>query len=137
MKFHPVIRWMLGFSLFYLVLGFTLGSLLLIHKGINLHPLLWNLRPVHIEITLWGFITQLAVGVGYGIFPRYRARRPRGNPAAHTVLVILINLGIVLTILGSWNFAPDWTPAVGAAAKAVGFGGFAVTLWTRMRPYRV
>ena len=137
MKFHPVIYWMLGLALFYLILGLSLGSLLLIHKGINLDPRLWNLRPVHIEITLWGFITQLAVGVGYGIFPRYRSRHPRGNPTVHTALVILINAGVLLSALGSSGLGLDWTHLIGAAAKAVGFGGFAVTLWTRMRPYRV
>jgi hypothetical protein len=137
MKFHPVIRWMLGFSLFYLVLGFTLGSLLLFHKGIKLNPLIWSLRPAHIEFTLWGFITQLALGVGYGIFPRYRSRHPRGNPALHTVLVIMINAGIILHILGNWGLGPGWISLAGAAARTVGFGGFGITLWTRMRPYRV
>lgn len=137
MKFHPVIRWMLGLSLLYLILGFTLGSLLLFHKGVNLHPLLWSLRPAHIEMTLFGFITQLALGVGYGIFPRYRSPHPRGNPSLHTVLLVLINSGIMVYTLGSLDLGPEWFTPAGAAARTVGFAGFGITLWTRIRPYRV
>jgi len=136
-KFHPVIRWMLAFSIIYLVLGFTLGSLLLFHKGVPLHPALWSLFPAHIEFTLWGFITQLALAVGYGIFPRYRSHHPRGNPAWHTFLMILINIGILVSVLSSLDSFPVWLAPLGAAVKTIGFGGFALTLWTRMRPYRV
>jgi hypothetical protein len=35
--------WYVRAFLLYLEVGFTLGTLVLIHKGISLHPMLWRL----------------------------------------------------------------------------------------------
>lgn len=59
----------------YLVLGFTLGLLLLVNKGVPIHPALWRLLPAHAEFLLLGWTLQLALGVAYWILPRFGTRR--------------------------------------------------------------
>lgn len=64
-------QWLIRTALIYLLLGFTLGALLLTHKGIPLHPALWSWLPTHIEFLLMGWIAQLTMGVAFWILPRY------------------------------------------------------------------
>jgi hypothetical protein len=44
--------WFIRASLLNLAAGFTLGALLLAHKGMPLHPALWGLLAPHIEFVL-------------------------------------------------------------------------------------
>jgi hypothetical protein len=47
--------WCLRASLLHLLVGFTLGALLLFHKGVPVHPAFWQLLPPHIECLLLGW----------------------------------------------------------------------------------
>jgi hypothetical protein len=57
-------------ALLYLALGFTIGGLLLFHKGIPLHPILWTMLPAHIDFLLIGWTAQLIMGVSFWILPQ-------------------------------------------------------------------
>lgn len=96
---------MLYLTIYYLTAGFTLGSLLLIHKAVPLHPLLWSFLPIHVEYLLWGWTTQLALAVGYAIFPRFRADPVRGNPSVYWAMLVLFNLGIIISGFSDYSFA--------------------------------
>ncbi len=61
--------WLIRISYVYLILGFTLGALLLINKATGFYPEIWLLLPAHIEIVLFGWIMQLVMGVAYWSFP--------------------------------------------------------------------
>ena len=61
--------WFIRTALIYLLLGFTVGGVLLTQKGINLFPKIWILLPVHIEWMFIGWIFQLAMGVAFWILP--------------------------------------------------------------------
>ena len=39
--------WFIRSALLYLLLGFTLGGLMLWNKGLPIHPVLWRLLPAH------------------------------------------------------------------------------------------
>lgn len=85
----------------YLLLGFTVGALLLAHKGVPLHPMLWSWLPAHIEFLLLGWIVQLTMGVAFWILPRFweKPARPRENFAL--AAFVLLNLGIWLVVAGT------------------------------------
>ena len=55
--------WMIRTALVHLLVGFTLGALLLANKGVPIHPMVWRLLPIHIELLLLGWTLQLALGV--------------------------------------------------------------------------
>jgi hypothetical protein len=88
--------WFLRASLLYLAVGFTLGALLLFHKGIPLHPALWRLLPPHIEFVLLGWTMQLAMGVAFWILPRYRQGSEHGREVTAGLAFVLLNGGVLM-----------------------------------------
>jgi hypothetical protein len=118
--------------LFYLAIGITFGALLLYHKGIPLHPLLWRLLPVHVEFLLFGWTVQLVMGVGFWIFPRFW--RSRGNEKPAWLAFGLINLGVWLAGVGPSLGAPPLTLLLGRLAETGAAIAFAAHAWSRIKP---
>ncbi len=119
--------WFIRAALIYLLLGFTLGSLLLFHKGVPLHPLLWRLLPAHIEFLLFGWMALLIMGVGFWIFPRFW--RSRGNVKLAWLAFVLLNIGLWLVVLGS-----GWIFLLGRLAEIAAVVAFALHAWPRLKP---
>jgi hypothetical protein len=115
-----------------LALGFTLGGLILFHKGVPLHPLVWRLLPAHIEFLLFGWTIQLIMGVGFWIFPRFR--RSRGNEWPAWLAFGLVNAGTWLAGLGPTLAAPAIIILLGRLAEAGAVVAFAVHAWPRLKP---
>ncbi|RPI91308.1 MAG: hypothetical protein EHM40_16095 [Chloroflexi bacterium] len=126
--------WFVRASLIYLLLGFTFGALILAQKGISFYPTVWNLFPVHMEFLLIGWFAQLAMGVAFWILPRFSAGPPRGNVRLLWISFVLINLGILFSVLYLWFPA---AMAIGRAAEAGAGIVFAVGLWRRVKPHGV
>jgi hypothetical protein len=124
--------WFIRAALIYLALGFTLGSLLLFHKGVPLHPLVWRLLPAHIEFLLLGWTAQLALGVAFWILPRFGGSRGDERPA--WAAFVLLNAGVWLAGAGASLAAPGVIPFLGRAAEVGAAVAFAVHAWPRIRP---
>lgn len=127
-------RWAIRASLLYLALGFTLGALLLYNKGLPLNPWLWSLLPAHIEFTLLGWTTQLALGVGFWILPRFARGPRRGNVRAAWAAFGLLNLGVWLVGLASPLGLSGVVPLLGRLAEAGAALAFGVHAWGRVKP---
>jgi len=128
-------RWYIRASLLFLGLGFTLGALILFHKGAALHPALWQLLPAHIEFLLLGWTLQLAMGVAFWILPRFLEGPARGNEAAAWLAFGLLNGGVLLVGV-SWTLGlPALIPWLGRVAEAGAAMAFAVHAWPRIRPF--
>jgi hypothetical protein len=126
--------WFIRASLIYLVTGFTLGALLLFHKGIAVQPRFWQLLPPHIEFLLLGWTLQLALGVAFWILPRSLQGLGRGNEALAWVAFILINAGVLLAGVSWMIGAPSFLPLLGRLAEAGGTMAFVMHAWPRVRP---
>lgn len=124
-------RWFVRASLIYLVIGFTLGGLVLFHKGIPLHPLLWQVLPAHIEFLLLGWTVQLAMGVAFWILPRFGGSRGDEKPV--WAAFILVNIGVWLVGLGLSVRAPALIPFLGRVAEVGGVTAFAFHIWPRIK----
>lgn len=124
--------WFIRSALLHLALGFTLGGLLLFHKGVPLHPLLWRLLPAHIEFLLFGWTLQLVMGVGFWIFPRFRGSRGNEQPA--WIAFGLLNVGVWLAGLGPTLAAPTFILFLGRLAEAGAVAAFALHTWPRLKP---
>ena len=110
--------------------GFTLGGLLLAHKGQPFWPSAWLRLPPHIEFLVLGWMAQLALGVAFWILPRYPGGS-RGNESLAAASIVLLNLGIILVALQS--FAPGLLLAGRVCELAAG-ALFALHAWGRVRP---
>lgn len=124
--------WTIRAALLYLVLGLTIGALMLWHKGVPLHPALWRLLPAHIEFLLFGWTVQLALGIAYWILPRFQAER--GNPILIWLALGLLNLGVLLVSIAPFVDAPGIVSLYGRVAEIAGAAAFALHAWPRIKP---
>ena len=127
--------WFVRASLVYLALGFTLGALLQINSALAVHPLIWKLLPIHIEILLMGWFVQLAAGVAFWILPRFSASpAPRGNEDLVRLAFWLINTGIGLVILQALIPQPGLALS-GRLAEFAGVLVFVAASWRRVKSF--
>jgi cbb3-type cytochrome oxidase subunit 1 len=125
--------WFVRSALVYLILGFTLWALILINKGIPLHPLVWRLLPSHIEFVLFGWTVQLVIGMAFWILPRFANPPVRGNERLAWATLILVNIGILMIVLASFYSAFGWLNLAGRMAEAAGVLFFALHAWPRVK----
>lgn len=121
-------------SLLYLLLGFTIGGLMLANKGVMISPSLWTLLPLHIEFALVGWMIQLAMGVAFWILPRFRRGTPRGNEGWSWSALVLVNLGILSCVLDVVS-EESWMLPAGRTMEALGLIAFVFGNWGRIKPF--
>jgi hypothetical protein len=90
---------MIRTALVWLAVGYTIGGLLLLNKGIPLLPWLWTLRFTHVHLLLVGWMVQVACGVAFWILPRLDAGGSRGNERLAWLCYAALNIGVVLAAL--------------------------------------
>jgi heme/copper-type cytochrome/quinol oxidase subunit 1 len=126
--------WFIRAALVHLAVGFTLGAVLLFHKGVPLYPAAWQLLPPHIEFLLLGWTLQLAMGVAFWILPRYLQGPERGNVALAWLAFGLLNAGVLMAGLGWMVGAPPVVPFLGRLAEVAAAVAFALHAWPRVKP---
>lgn len=131
--------WMVRSSLLWMGLGFLFGSLLLHHKGIPIYSWTWRLLPPHIEIMIFGWVVQLAMGMAFWILPRYpeNVRLDKyGNMRVGWAAWVLVNLGIAVGAWGGWEASAD-LQLLGRMLLLVGAVLFVTIAWGRVRPFGI
>lgn len=97
--------WFVRSALFNLLVGFSLGSLILLAKADVIDARVWLWLPAHVDMLLVGWMMQLAMGVGYWILPRL-GEAGRGRVRLAALAFVLLNTGLLLsvwtTILRLW-----------------------------------
>ncbi len=125
-------QWSIRASFIYLLLGFTVGALLLAHKGIPIHPALWRWLPAHIEFLLFGWVVQLTMGMAFWILPRYWKKPRRPNEIYAQIAFALLNVGIWLVVAGT-TFSAGWLVLLTGRIVEVGaVVFFALHAWKRI-----
>lgn len=127
-------QWFVKLAFIYMLAGFTLGALLLGHKGQPFHPALWNWLPAHYEWLLMGFVAQLTLGMAFWITPRFWKSPRRGNTTGAYVAIVLLNAGILLASLGPvfWATITPWALVIGRALEAGAAVAFAHAIFPRV-----
>lgn len=127
-------RYYMRSALVHLLLGFTLGALMLANKGLALHPALWRLLPAHIEFLFVGWTLQLALGVAFWILPRFWEGPPRGNETGAWIAFGLLNAGVWLVAAGTVLAAPRIVLFLGRAGEVGAAIAFGIHIWPRIVP---
>ena len=124
-----VSAWFVRAALCHLVVGFTVGALLLADKGVPSAPGLWILRAAHVEVLLMGWMVQLVMGVAVWILPRFAVRRaPQRSVVTAWLAFALLNGGVLCVALGG-----GWV-MVGRLAEIAAAVSFVAHLWGRVSP---
>lgn len=92
--------WTIRAAFAWLALAALLGALTLSRDALGL-PALAVLIPIHAEAMLVGWMMQFAFGVAHWILPRRATGEGRGPLVPVVLIVIALNLGVVLVILGA------------------------------------
>ena len=127
--------WFIRTALAYLALGFTLGAIMLAHRGMPLLPPRLQLLPAHIEFLLVGWVVQLALGVAFWILPRFRAGRERGREELAWLSYVLLNLGVLSSAVGPLVALPAIIPLLGHLAQGLAAVCFALHAWPRVKAF--
>lgn len=123
-------------SLVYMIVGFTLGGLMLANKGLMISPSIWALLPIHMEFDLVGWMVQFAMGVAFWILPRFSNGPIRGNERLSWLAFIGINTGILLVSLDGFMGLPLLS-ILGRVLETAALILFAVGHWTRIKAHGV
>lgn len=124
--------WLIRLALLSLIVGWSIGSILLASRGMIFWSWAWYLRPLHIELLLFGWMVQLAFGVASWILPR-TASRSGSRPLVITL--VALNAGVWLAGIAE-AIGTSWLVAAGRILEVVAVLTFAWYIWPRVRSFR-
>jgi hypothetical protein len=128
----PAGRWSLRSALIYLTLGLPLGGVLLAWRSAR--SLAVPLLPLHVEVVLVGWLTQLTFAVAYWILPRLERGASRGKEHAAWFSLVALNAGLLLAVAGDLWIGQGGV-AVGGALQFASALAFALHAWPRIKPF--
>ncbi|HSR30310.1 MAG TPA: hypothetical protein VLY63_07075 [Anaerolineae bacterium] len=138
----PIARTFVKAAFFYFLIAFVLGALMMLDRWLAFSRWLKVVYLSQLHLLVVGWITQLAIGVAYWIFPRFLKQqdpRPRGSDALAWAVLILLNVGLLMRfffepfyLLGpqSWMAVLLALSGVLQALAALAFGWL---IWGRIR----
>lgn len=127
--------YMIRAALIHLGVGFTLGAALLANKGLMLNPGIWRWLEPHIELLVFGWTMQLAMGVAFWALPRFTGERRYGKEALGWWSFMVFNGGVVMTAAGRWAGASlDAFALAGRTAVLLAVIAFSIVIWERVKP---
>jgi cbb3-type cytochrome oxidase subunit 1 len=137
----PLARTFVKASFVYLVAALALGALMAL-DGLGIGGWLSRVYLSQVHLLMVGWISQLAIGVAYWMFPRLlreQSPMPRGADWLTWTVILCLNAGLVLR----FAFEPfalmsgkGWLQALVALSgvlQALAAVGFAVLIWGRIR----
>jgi cbb3-type cytochrome oxidase subunit 1 len=126
--------WTVRAALLYLGVGILLGALMLMQKGLPFDPAMLRLLPLHIELVLFGWTLQVAMGIAFWILPRFSQEPRYGNQAFGWLAFVLLNLGVLCAGLGQWLGADPAVALIGRLAEVGAVIFFLAHAWPRVKP---
>jgi hypothetical protein len=139
----PIARTYVKAAFVYFVVAFVLGALMMLERWLNFSRWLRVVYLSQLHLLVVGWITQLAIGVAYWIFPRYRKQQtpePRGSDTLAWAVLVALNFGLLLRFfLEPFHLTgpQPWLAALLALSgvlQALAALGFAWLVWGRIRP---
>jgi hypothetical protein len=138
----PIARNFVKAAFLYFLAAFILGALIMLDRWLNLSHWLKFVYLSQLHLLVVGWITQLAIGVAYWIFPRFlreQDSRPRGSDALAWAVLVSLNAGLLLRFIFEpiYLMGPQpWLAALMALSgvlQALAALGFGWLIWGRVR----
>jgi hypothetical protein len=138
----PIARAYVKASFAYLIVAFLLGALMMLDRWLNVSRWLKVVYVSQLHLLMVGWITQLAIGVAYWMFPRFLKEQdpqPRGSDRLAWSVFICLNAGLLLRLIVEpfYLMGPrPWLAALVALSgvlQALAALGFGWLIWGRIR----
>lgn len=132
-------RWFIKIGMLYFVGGLLMGAVLLAQPVMGWSPSLQTLRPVYLHMLFIGWVTQIIMGVGYWMLPKYSKEKPRGREWLGWAVLILLNAGMILRSISepAMLLTPSpvwgWLLATASLFLLLAGWGFILNTWGRIR----
>ncbi|PJZ81062.1 hypothetical protein [Leptospira meyeri] len=127
--------WFIRISLIYLLLGTSLGVVLMFNKAFAFSSEIWRLLPLHYSILIWGFFLQLIMGTAYWMFPKFLSENPRGAIWQVWFLFYTYNLGLILFLITKFILPFESLALLGKFLIFLGLVTFVKLVWARVISY--
>jgi cbb3-type cytochrome oxidase subunit 1 len=98
----PLARIFVRASFVYFIAAFLLGALMMLDRWLSFSLWLKLVYVGQLHLLMVGWITQLAIGVAYWMFPRFLKEQdphPRGPEALAWAVFICLNAGLLLRFI--------------------------------------
>lgn len=134
-------RWFIKLGMIYFVLGLLMGAAILAQPVMGWTARVHAFRPLYLHFLFIGWVTQIIMGVGYWMFPKYSKDNPRGSEKLGWAVLILLNAGMVFRTIGEPGMvlAPEadlgWTLAAASTCLLLAGWGFIFNTWGRIREH--
>ena len=95
----PIARSLIKAAFIYFVAAFMLGALMMLDRWLSFSRWLRVVYLSQMHLLVVGWMSQLAIGVAYWMFPRLRKEqdpRPRGSDTLAWTTFICLNAGLLL-----------------------------------------
>ena len=138
----PIARTYIKAAFAYFVLAFLLGALMMLDRWLGFSRWLKAVYLSQLHLLMVGWITQLAIGVAYWMFPRFlktQDSRPRGSDTLAWVVLVTLNAGLLLRFIFEpmYLMGPQpWLAALVVLAgvlQALAAICFGLLIWGRIR----
>ncbi len=138
----PIARAYIKAAFAYFILAFLLGALMMLDRWLGFSRWLKAVYLSQLHLLMVGWITQLAIGVAYWMFPRFKRTqdaRPRGSDVLAWAVLIVLNAGLLMRFVFEplYLMGPQpWLAALVALAgvlQALAAIGFGLLIWGRIR----
>jgi hypothetical protein len=138
----PIARTYVKAAFVYFLVAFVLGALMMLERWLNFSRWLRVVYLSQLHLLVVGWISQLAIGVAYWIFPRFRKTEtpePRGSDTLAWAVLISLNVGLVLRFLFEPFYLTGPQPwlaallALSGVLQALAALGFVWLIWGRIR----
>jgi hypothetical protein len=138
----PLARTFVKTAFVYFIAAFLLGALVMLEKWIGFSRWLKTVYFGQVHLLMVGWITQLAIGVAYWMFPRFLKQqdpRPRGSDTLAWTVFVALNAGLVLRLIIEPFYLMGGQPWLAVAMVLSGFLQalaavlFGLLIWGRVR----
>jgi hypothetical protein len=132
-------RWFIRISFLYLIVALLLGFLLSLRPLFPLPPVLTATVPGYFHLFLVGWLTQLIFGTVFWLFPPADPPRPELEARLGWGVLVLLNAGLLLRVLGEPVVALQpgsawgWLLVVSAVCQWVAGLAYVTLVWPRAR----
>lgn len=115
----------------WLLIGSGAGALLLASRGLGWTAPWARALALHMDVMLFGWMTQFTMGTAYWMLPKHAAGPERGADAPIAATWILLNAGVIAAATGQ---AGSWLLA-GRLAELAAVLAFATNAVPRIKPF--